>query len=107
MGTYYANYLIQILKIRRRKNNRMNNPQQRPFPSELEIELNKIDLCWHQGQTAFKDAQKSSKKIFTFLKMQYGSSFPTKHIVEKMMNQLGHLNRISKWKIRNLLRDDF
>jgi hypothetical protein len=78
----------------------------RSFPSELEIELKKIDLCWHQGQTAFKDAQKSSKKIFTLLKMQYGSSFPTKHIVEKMMNQLGHLNGISNWKIRNLLRDD-
>jgi hypothetical protein len=84
------------------------NPQQQPFPSELDIELNKIDLYWHQGQTAFKDAQKSFKKIFTLLKMQYGSSFSTKHIVEKMMmNKLGHLNGISNWKIRNLLRDDF
>ena len=85
----------------------MNNPQQRPFPSELEIELNKIDLCWHQGQTAFKEGQKSFKKIFTLLKIQYGSSFSTIHIVEKvMMNKLGHLNGISNWKIRNLLRDD-
>ena len=39
--------------------------------------------------------------------MQYGSSFPTKHIVEKMTNKLGHLNGISDYKIRNLLRDDF
>ena len=85
----------------------MSQKTHRPFHSELDIELNKIDLYWHQGQTAFKDAQKSSKKIFTLLKMQYGSSFPTKHIVEKMMNQLGHLNGISNWKIRNLLRDDF
>jgi hypothetical protein len=85
----------------------LSHKPQRPSPSELEIELNTIDLCWHQGQTAFKDAQKSSKKIFTLLKMQYGSSFSTKHIVEKMMNKLGHLNGISDWKIRNLLRDDF
>jgi hypothetical protein len=79
---------------------------QQPFPSDLEIELNKIDIFWHQGQTAFKDAQKSAKKIFTLLKMRYGSSFSTKHIVEKMTNQLMHLNGISNWKIRNLLRDD-
>ena len=85
----------------------MNPQQQQSFSSELEIELNKIDLCWHQGQTAFKDAQKSFKKIFTLLKMHYGSSLPTKHIVEKMRNKLGHLNGISDWKIRNLLRDDF
>lgn len=78
--------------------------QQQPLPSELDIEFNNIDLCWHQGQTAFKDAQQSAKKIFTLLKIQYGSSFPTKHIVEKMMNQLAHLNGISNWKIRNLLR---
>jgi hypothetical protein len=82
------------------------NPQQTQFPSELEIELNKFDICWHQGQPAFKDAQQSAKKIFTLLKMQYGSSFPTKHIVEKMMCQLGHLNSMSNWKIKILLRDE-
>ena len=86
----------------------MNNLQQQQLLlSEIDKEFDNIDYCWHQGQTAFKDAQKSSKKIFTLLKMQYGSSFPTKHIVEKMMNKLGHLNGISNWKIRNLLRDDF
>jgi len=74
---------------------------------DLESEIKNFDYYWHQGQTAFEDAQKSAKKIFTLLKMQYGSSFPTKHIVEKMTNKLGHLNGISNWKIRNLLRDDF
>lgn len=83
------------------------NLQQQPFSSELDIELNNIDVCWYQGQTAFKDAQKSSKKIFTLLKMQYGYSFPTKHIVEKMMKELGHLDGMSNRKIRNLLGDDF
>jgi hypothetical protein len=86
----------------------LSHKPQQPFPSsELDIELNKIDSCWHQGETAFKDAQKSAKKIFILLKMQYGSSFPTKHIVEKMRNKLGHLNGISDYEIRNLLRDDF
>jgi hypothetical protein len=80
--------------------------KQQLLSSEIEIEFNNIDYCWHQGQTGFKDAQKSSKKILTLLKMQYGSSFPTKHIIEKMMNQLGHLNGISNWKIRNLIRDE-
>ena len=74
---------------------------------EINQEIINIEYCWHQGQTAFKEAQKSAKKIFTLLKMQYGSSFTTKRIVEKMMTKLGHLNGISKWKIRNLLRDDF
>jgi len=78
-----------------------------PSNIDLESEIKNFDYCWHQGATSFKEAQKSANKIFTLLKMQYGSSFPTKHIVEKMMNKLGHLNGISNWKIRNLLRDDF
>lgn len=84
----------------------MNNLQQLLL-LEIDKEFDNIDYCWHQGPTSFKEAQKSAKKIFTLLKMQYGFSLPTKRIVEKMMKKLGHLNGISKWKIRNLLRDDF
>ena len=83
------------------------NSQQQHLLLEIDKEFKNFEYCWHQGQTAFKDAQKSAKKIFILLKMQYGSSFPTKHIVEKMRNKLGHLNGISDYKIRNLLRDDF
>ena len=83
------------------------NSQRQFLIQEIDKEFNNIDLCWHQGPTSFKEAQKSFKKIFTLLKMQYGSSFSTKRIVEKMMNYLGHLNGISDYKIRNLLRDDF
>lgn len=80
---------------------------QQPFASDLEIELNKIDLCWHQGQTAFQEGQKSIRKIAEMLKLSYGSSFSNKYIIKKMMKLLGHLNGISNWKIRSLLRDDF
>lgn len=82
------------------------NSQRQFLLQEIDNEFNNIDYCWYQGQTAFKEAQKSAKKIFTLLKIQHGSSFSTKNIVEKMMNKLGHLNGISNWKIRNLLRDD-
>jgi len=78
-----------------------------PSNIDLESEIKNFDYCWLQGATSFKEAQKSANKIFTLLKMQYGSSFPTKHTVEKMMIKLGHLNGISNWKIRKLLRDDF
>ena len=73
----------------------------------LASEIKNFDHCWHQGATAFPEGRISAKKIFTLLKMQYGSSFPMKHIVEKMMDKLGHLNGISDYKIRKLLRDDF
>ena len=81
----------------------------RSLPSNIDLasEIKNFDHCWHQGATAFQEGQKSAKRIFILLKMQYGSSFPTKHIVEKMRNKLGHLNGISDYKIRNLLRDDF
>ncbi|HZB17454.1 MAG TPA: hypothetical protein VE445_09840 [Nitrososphaeraceae archaeon] len=84
----------------------MNNLQQLLL-LEIDKEIKNFEFFWEQGQTAFKDGRNSAKKIFTLLKMQYGSAFPTKHIVEKMMNKLRHLNGISDYKIRNLLRDDF
>jgi hypothetical protein len=83
------------------------NPQQQkqPFPSKLEIELNKIDLCWHQGQTAFKEGQKSIRNVAEILKLSYGSSFSTKYIIKKMMSHLGHLNGMSYGKLELYLDD--
>jgi hypothetical protein len=83
----------------------LSHKPQRPFPSELEIELNKIDLCWHQGQTAFKEGQKSIRKIAEMLKLSYGSSFSTKYIIKKMMKLLGHLNGMSDCKLKLYLDD--
>jgi hypothetical protein len=73
---------------------------------DLVSEIKNFDHCWHQGATAFQEGRIYAKKIFTLLKIQYSSSFSTKHIVEKMIGHLGHLNGISYGKIRNLLRDD-
>jgi hypothetical protein len=83
----------------------MNTQQQQPFPLELEIELNKIELCWHQGQIAFEEGQKSMRKIAKMLKLSYGSSFSTKYIIKKMMELLGHLNGMSDYKLKLYLDD--
>jgi hypothetical protein len=74
---------------------------------ELELEIENFNTCWEQGQIAFQEGQKSAKNIFTLLKWKYGTLSSNKYILGKMMNKLGHLNGISNWKIRNLLRDDF
>ena len=73
---------------------------------ELELEVENFNTCW-EGQIAFQEGQKSAKNIFTLLKWKYGTLSSNKYILGKMMNKLGHLNGISNWKIRNLLRDDF
>jgi hypothetical protein len=83
----------------------MNPQQQQPFTLELEIELNKIDLCWHQGQTGFQEGQKSIRKIAEILKLSYGSSFSTKYIIKKMMELLGHLNGMFHYKLKSYLDD--
>ena len=74
--------------------------------SEIDTEIKNFEFCWHQGQTAFQDGQRSAKKIFTLLKVNYGSLFSNNDIVKKMMNRLGHLNGISIWKLTNFIRDD-
>lgn len=73
---------------------------------EINLELKNFEDLWYQGPTAFKDAQVSAKKIFSLLKLNYGSLFSTKYIVKKMINRLGHLNRISDYELKNLLGDD-
>jgi hypothetical protein len=82
----------------------LSHKPQQPFP-ELEIELNKIDLCLHQGQTAFQEGQKSIRKIAEMLKLSYGSSFSTKNIIKKMMSHLGHINGMSYGKLELYLDD--
>ena len=73
---------------------------------EINIEFNKFDYCWHQGQTAFKDAQKSAKKIFKLLKLMNGTLFSTKEILKIMANRLSYLNKMSNWKLNILLGED-
>ena len=73
---------------------------------QIDKEFKTIDYCWHQGQTAFKDAQKSAKKIFKLLKLMNGTLFSTRDILKIMGNRLSHLNGISDWKLKILLGDD-
>jgi hypothetical protein len=80
--------------------------QQQHLPSEVELAFHNIDYCWHQGQPAFTDAQKSAKKIFTLLVRKYGSLYSNKYILGKMANKLFYLNGMSYWKLKNLLRDE-
>ena len=82
------------------------NLEQQLLPSNIDIEFIKIDYYWHQGKTAFKDAQKSAKKIFTLLKLM-NESFSNKYILRIMSNRLSHLNGMSDWKLKNLLGKDF
>ena len=82
------------------------NLKQQVLPSDIDIEFNSIDYYWHQGLTAFKDAQKSAKKIFISLKLMYGTLFPAKYILRMMSDRLSHLNGMSDWKLDLLLGDD-
>ena len=84
----------------------MNNLQQLLL-LEIDKEIKNFEFFWEQGQTAFKDGRNSAKKIEKLLKLSCGSSLSTKSIVIRMMRHLGHINGISDYKIRNLLRDDF
>lgn len=81
--------------------------KQQLLSSDIDIEFNNIDYYWHQGQTSFKDAQKSAKKIFNSLKLMYGTLFPAKYILRIMYNRLSHLNGMSDWKLKILLGDDY
>jgi hypothetical protein len=83
------------------------NSKQQLLPSELDIEFKNMDFFWHQGQIAFKDAQKSAKKIFTLLKWNYGTLYSNKYVLQKMVTRLSYLNWMSYWKLKFLLRDDF
>ena len=82
------------------------NPQQQFLSSEIDIEFNKIDYCWHQGPTAFKHAQMSAKKIVNLLYLMNGSLFSNKDILKTMVNRLSHLNGMSAWKLMNLIGED-
>ena len=82
------------------------NLKQQVLPSDIDIEFTNIDYYWHQGQPAFKDAQKSAKKIFISLKLMYGTLFPAKDILKLMSNRLSHLNGISNWTLDLLLGED-
>jgi hypothetical protein len=84
----------------------LSHKPQQPFPSsEFEIELHKIDLCWHQGQTGFQEGYKSIRKIAEMLKLSYESLCSTKYIIKKMMRYLGHLNGMSYGKLELYLDD--
>lgn len=74
---------------------------------ELELEVENFNTCWEQGQIAFQEGQKSAKNIFTLLKRKYGTLSSNKYILGKMASRLSHLNGISYWKLKFLLRDDF
>jgi hypothetical protein len=74
---------------------------------ELEFEFENFKICWEQGQIAFQEGQKSAKTIFTLLKWKYGTLSSNKYILGKMASRLSHLNGISYWKLKFLLRDDF
>ena len=74
---------------------------------ELEVEVENFNICWEQGQIAFQEGQKSAKNIFTFLKWKYGTLSSNKYILGKMTSKLSHLNGISYWKLKFLLRDVF
>ena len=82
------------------------NSRHQLLPSNIDIEFNKIDYCWHQGQTAFTDAQKSTKKIFKFLKLRNGTIVSIKYILKIMFHRLSHLNGMSYWKLKMLLGYD-
>jgi hypothetical protein len=73
---------------------------------EIDKEFNNIEHCWHQGQTAFKEAQKSAKKIFKLLKLMKGSLYSTKEILKIMTKRLLHLNKMSDWKLKILLGEN-
>jgi hypothetical protein len=85
----------------------MNNLQQQQLLlSEINKEINNIDYCWHQGPTAFEEAQKSAKKVFELLKLMKGSLYSTKEILKIMIKRLSHLNKMSYWKLKILLGED-
>lgn len=55
-----------------------------PSNIDLELKIKHFQHCWDQGQTAFKEAQKSAKKIFTLLNMMKGSLYSTREILKIM-----------------------
>lgn len=79
--------------------------QQQFLPINVNLEFNNIDYYWHQGKTAFKDAQQSAKKIFKLLKLM-DRGFSDKYILRIMSNRLSHLNGMSDWKLKILIGDD-
>ena len=82
------------------------NLQRQNLLLEIDEQFDNIDYCWHQGPTAFKEAQKSAKKIFKLLKLMKGSLYSTREILKIMTKRLSHLNKMSDWKLKILLGED-
>jgi hypothetical protein len=73
---------------------------------DIELEIQTFEYCWYQGPSAFKEGQRSLKKIFKLLILMYGSLCTTKYILKIMSNQLSHLNGMSCWKLKVLIGND-
>lgn len=73
---------------------------------DINLEFQNFEYCWCQGSSALKEGQQSVLKIAELLKLNCGSSLSGKDVLKIMMKKLGHLNGISTWKLKNLIRDD-